>query len=338
MKFLNNIQYSPDGDGGGDAIQFTPEQEEVIKQRISAELENHKPDITLKSAQDFLKNANIKVFSSEGDYHQDITNTLNRIVTERIEHPNALEKSVLKFKSGLAGEVLSPVDQEIKVLTGKEKLEGEKTRDYIKRVIPELIKGGDIDAAEFNSTKSKLNQAQTKIKEWEQKYVDLQNTTITNEKNQLISKGIPTNLDYSLEEMNIMLPGINSRINEKYDIQKDDKGFIVIDRAIGEAVLDGEGRRKDVSIVVNDYVKSMSDLRFKKEDGSNNNGGANLPGDNGANNPLNDEQMKDKSEQWVNQLAEKGLVGHEKEAFVMRKQLGLPLTQQALDKWPELKN
>lgn len=328
---------SPDeGAGaGGSEVKFTPEQDTVVQQKIDAALESHKPEMTLKSATDYLKNANIKVFSSEGDYHQDITTTLASITGSRIENPNALEKSVLKFKSGVAGEILTPIDQELKNLTGKDKQEGEKTRDYIKRILPEVMKGGEIDAAEFNSTKTKLSKSQELVVELQGKFTNLQNEIVVNDVSALISKGMPTNLDYSASELNIMLPGIRAQIKEKYEIKKDDKGFMVIDRQTEEAVLNGDGHRKSVDVVVNDFVKSLTDLRFKK-DGS---GGANLPGDtDGAGeSQQTEEQLKDANKKWVDALAEKGLIGHEKEAFVMRKAMSLPITKEAIEKWPELK-
>lgn len=340
MKKFNYFHRSPEGDGGGGGgeITFTPEQETVVAQRVADALEQNKPEITLKSATDFLKNANIKVFSSEGDYHQDIVNTLTNISGSRIENPTSLERSVLKFKSSIAGEVLSPVDQEVKSLTGKDKQEGEKTRDYIKRVLPEVMKGGEIDLAEFNSTKSKLAEYKNKVGTLETQYNELQGQIVSNEMNALINKGMPNNLDYSQSEMKMMLPGIHARINERYDIQKDERGFAVIDKETKEAVLDGSGNRKSIDVVVNDYVKAMTDLRFKQQDGSNGSG-AGLPGEggSGAANP-NAEQVQQLEKQWAEKLAENGLIGHEKKAFEMRKQMGLPLTAQALEKWPDLKS
>ena len=335
FKPLFHFNRSPEGGGGGGAdVTFTPEQETVIASRVSKALEDHKPAIDLNSATSFLKNAGIQTFKSQGDYHSDIVDTLTRISSERIENPNNLEKSVIKFKSALAGEVLSPVDQEFKVLTGKEKLENEKTRDYIKRVLPDVMKGSNVDLAEFNSLKSNVTKATQNASDWEKKYNTLETTIVENEKTSLISQGIPTNLDYSAAEMKMMLPGIHSRIAERFEIGKDERGFHVIDKNTKEAVLDGKGNRKSIDVIVGEFVNSLTDLRFKNEDGSPRKG-ATLP--NGVGTLVGD-ALATKETEWEAALTEKGLIGHEKGAALLRKTMGLPLSATVIARWPELKN
>lgn len=332
IKPLFHFYRSPGGgDGGG--VEFTPEQETVIATRVSEALENHKPEIDISSATAFMKNAGIQTFKSQGDYHNDIVSTLTRISSERIENPNSLEKSVIKFKSSLAGEVLSPVDQEFKVLTGKEKLENEKTRDYIKRVLPEVMKGSNVDLAEFNSLKSNASKATQTAQEWEQKFNTLETQIVENEKTALISKGIPTNLDYSVQEMQMMIPGINSRINDRFEMGKDEKGFYMIDKNTEEVVLTNEGHRKPIDVVVSEFVNSLTDLRFKNEDGSPRKG-ATLP--NGKD-TLTGDALVTKEAEWRKALTDKGLIGHEKESAVLRKNLGLPISEAVLKRWPDLK-
>jgi hypothetical protein len=319
-------------------MDFTPEQETVIKGRIETDvataLENHKPEITNALAQDFLKNQGINTFKSKGDYNDDIVKTMTSITSgSRIENPNELEKAVLTFKSNLAGEVLSPVDQVFKNLTGHDKLEKEKTREYITRVLPLLEKGGSGDLAQLNALEAKLVEANKLTSNSVGELKKVQNELFSRDKNALISKGLPDNLDYSAQEMEFMLPGIIAQFEAKYNLEKDDKGFRAVDILTNTQVSLADGIRKPVQDVFKEFITAMPNLRLKLEDGKPRDG-ARLPGDLPAKTP---EQEKELNDKFIKALAEKNLFGHEKESWLLRKDMGMPIPEKAIKQWPELK-
>lgn len=331
------INLSPDGGegGGGEPVQFTPEQSAEVERRINEALESKTPD--LAGSLSFIKKAGGRAYLSDQDFENDVHTNLNSILSEKIENPNELQKSLLKFKSGLIGEVLSPVDQTIKELTGVEKSETEKTRDYAKRALQKLKEssGGQVDEATVAALQAKIQEANTNSESWKTKYDSLLQTQNQTAIEQEVAKGIPTSaLDYSDAEMSVVLPGIQAQVNAafKFEVDKDGNRF-AINTKTGLPELDGEGNKKPISEVVGNFVASMNGLKLKKQ----NSGGAGLPGDAGNGGSLTQEQLTEREAQWKKQLADKRLIGHEKESFVIRKNLGLSVPQNAINKWPELK-
>lgn len=327
------MKFSPDPAGGGGTPDFTEEQEKVIQARIDAELEKV-PKLTLSSATKFIENAEGMVFLSQKAFDDKVGGIVERVQKERIDNPTDLESRLIKFKGDMAGEALTPVDEVIKSLTGIEKNAGEKTKDFAKRALPSLktAEGGEIDITEFNAIKTSNEKLKQQLEEKNNEFTKLTNDIVGREKKDILSKGIfGAGAKFTKEEEALMMPGLESKINEHFDFVKDDKGYKAVNKQNQAMETDAEGNRKDPIQVVSDFVKTIPGLKFETNGARS---GAGLPGSGGQ----SKEQQEEAEKKWQEQVAEKGLLGHEKEAMLMRKNAGLPVSAQAVKIWPELAN
>jgi hypothetical protein len=325
---------TPELDLGEGVDKLSAEQVAAVNKLAAAKIEEAKAGaVDISSATKFLENAGGKVFLAEKQFHDEVHNTLNTVMTTRIDNPNELQKTVMKFKSDLIGEVLSPVDQQIKSLSGIEKNEDEKTKDYASRVFTEVSKSGKGNEGELNALRGKLDQANAQVKKLEGTVLELNQAQQVQERNQLVSQGIPGNLAYSAEERKIVMPGIMAQVNQQFKFEKDDSGkWFATDNTTGNPVLDQQGNKRAVNDVVNDFIINLPGIKL----GDTPPGGAQVPGGQGGQGGGGNNEEQEKK--WKEELNKKGLIGHEREAMLMRKNLGLPISQRALEQWPELKS
>lgn len=323
------VQFSPETGEGG--VTFDETQQAEVDRLVNEAVEKAKP--TLQNATSFIKNAGGIVYLSENERKEKTLAELNNILSEKIENPNEFQKGLINFKGSLIGQALTPFDKTIKELTGVEKDEGELTRDYAKRALGSFKKDGKVDEGEFNAIKGKLTTANSTIEQLQNQLKTVNNSILETERDGLIQKGIPSNLDYTPEELSFMLPGLNAQIHEAFDFQKDDRGFFAVNKQTGNPELNDDGTRKPVDVVVNEFASKVKGLKFKAVDTP---GGALLPGQGGTS--LNAEQAQAAQKKWEEYLQQEGLMGHEKDAHVKRKELGLPVSERAKTTWPELKD
>lgn len=326
LKIYKNLSPDPAGGGG-----FTEDQEKVIQARITAELEKS-PKIDLKSATKFIENSEGLVFLSQKGYQDKVIETIDRVQKERIDNPSELENRLFKFKGDAAGEALTPVDAQIMALTEMKKKEGEKTRDYAARVLPTLKgnKTGEVDITEFNAIKHAKENLEKQLEEKDAKLKGMNNDILKNMRADIFNKGISdASLKYPSEELSLVTVGIKSKLSDTFDFIKDEKGFKVVHKDSQEMQTNTDGTRKDPALVVTEFVKALPGLKF---DTNSQNSGAGIPGTKGENN----EQVKELEDKWNKELAEKGMIGVEKQAQLMRKNLGLPLSSAAKKAFPEL--
>lgn len=348
LKNLLNIRnLSPDGydmPGLPEGVELSEAQQSYVNSVADSMVDQalKKSSMTIDGATKFIKNSGGTVFLSDNALDEKIQETLNEVMDTKIENPNKLQQSIISFKDHVTGSTLSPVDQVIKEISGIDKEEGWKTKDYVRKAAEALTKAaeGGIDPKEHNAIKTKLTEALKQVATLTGEKEGLAKSIFQNEVNGFVNRGLPVDrLDYEGVALDAIKSMLQSKVGEQFDFQKDEKGWKAINKETGEPVLNQDGTRKSPEEVINDFVLSVENLKLKAVNGGP--GKPTLPG--GGSGNLSEEQKKAAMEKVNEKLNEKGLIGHEKAAYVIAKEFGVldvfagPNLKAVQEQWPDLK-
>ncbi len=292
------------------------------------EQEAQQPSINLETATQFIQKAGGRVFLDSKELENKISQTLERVDAEKIQDPTDFESSVIKFLNKRNAIFYGKIDNKLQQ-AGIPKEENELTEDHLVRVINSLkdgkIKG--VDPGEVEALKSKLQEAVSGTSKAQQELEDLKTKILTQERDNLITKGVPENLEYNAKELSVLLPGLKDQFLNAFQIEKDGEKWKAIDKSKNIPVLTPDGDYMSPDEVFKGFIDGIESLRRTPQQ------------QNGAGIPIGmtEGERKDKESDWRNVLDKKGLIGTEKKAQIIRKEMGLPISDRAKSIWPELK-
>lgn len=251
-------------------IQFTPEQETEINNRISKSLEDYKtnnPPLNLESAVSLVKKSGGNAFLSDGALSDHIKPMLEEKATS------------------ILGNYKGDVKKQIRDLTGIEWEEGETDpfkflgralSEYEKKVVS---KSGDNVNAELLGVKGQLEEAVNSKTELEEKLKLFVSEKRDNEISSMIQQGkskIALDGDYYRDDetMDAVMSKVEKSFYDQYEIEQTEKGYIVKNKSNGAAMMNGQ-EIKTIESVFTDFVKGLDNVKFAQG------GGTLIPGSGG---------------------------------------------------------
>lgn len=292
MFVRNQLLFSPEGEqtgGGGETTTVETPKEISLQDAIKA---IEKIGGTVYASESAKNNA---IKATRGNWESDV-------------------RGKVKESFGVGWNDNEPLEDYIKRASG----------EFVKSQTPEKKKDKSEENEDFKALKSALEAKNQELEQFKSQLSNYEKEKLSTEMQGFVNKGIPLDkLDYDEFTKDGVLIKINNGIKEKYDFQKDEKGWKVINKATGELIPDSEGNRKSIENVVGDYIKSLQGLKFKQEGKA-----ANLPGS--SEGTMSEAAKKSALEKADAEIQSKGLLGHERQAVEILKKYGVA-TQRQMD-------
>jgi len=282
---------------------------------------NNPPAINLETATNFVKENGGVVFSNAEALTKHVTDNSATIVSDAQK------------------EVYSKIDANLESAFGIKRNDNEINVDYLNRAkdvfkISVLASNDNGNgSAELIAARTQMKTTAEEIKVLEGTIETMKSSVITGDITGQLNTGISSlNLDYSGIEYSSMKNELSRQFNERYDIKKDDRGFIVTDRTTKEAVLSPEGQRLSIADTLVGFAKKTDGLRFKNNEGGAGNGG-NLPNNGQGTGGASIAEQKVIEDRVAKIASEKGLFGHERQYWEIAKQNGMTIPEKLKKLW-----
>lgn len=243
------------------------------------------------------------------------------------------------FVSDAQKEVYSKIDANLESAFGIKRNDNEINSDYLIRAKDHFKTGvlannqGGDGSTELTAARTQMKTSADTIKTLEGTIETMKTSAITGDITGQLNTGINSlNLDYGGIEFSSMKNELSRQFNDRYEVKKDERGFIVTDKITQEAVLNPEGQRLSIADTLVSFAKKTEGLRFKSADGGAGNG-ATLPNNAQGSGGVSPAEQKVVEDRVKKIAAEKGLFGHERQYWEIAKENGLAIPEKLKKLW-----